>query len=129
MGRKFSRTKPLRPTEPVTDWHYFGLKYWTRNGDPKSPKVRQEPRVELHYHTPPKVKRRRKRVSGVASASGQQAADTRKRIAELREEQETLLNSLRMEHRPDEMHGSVTPVRRRELAEGFAAAGMAHLVF
>ena len=122
MGRKFTRTKPLRPTEPVTDWHYFGLKYWTQNGNPKAPKVRQEARVELHYHTPPKVKRRRNRVSGAVRQSPDAA-----KMRYLRAEQAELMEGLKAQVESTE--GSLTPVRRRELADGFAAAGMAHLVF
>lgn len=121
MSRTFSRVKPLRPKEPTTDWDFVGLKYWTRNGNPKSPKVRQEVRVELHYHVPPPKKRRR-RVSGAVRETPNAA-----RMRYLRKEQADLMEGLKAQVEATE--GSITPVRRRELAAGFAAAGMAHLVF
>jgi len=121
MARQFSRVKPLRPKEPTTDWSFVGLKYWTRNGNPKAPQVRQAARVELHYHTPP----RKKRTNRVSGAVRQSPSAEKMRL--LRAEQAELMDGLKAQVEATE--GSITPVRRRELAEGFAAAGMAHLVF
>jgi len=115
---------PTYPRVARSDW--WPIEYYRYYTTPEGKLARQDTRIPLRYAKPPKPEKvRQPKVStkGLPNTGHIRAA----RLKELRDEQETLMNSLKLRAGVVE-EGSVTPVRRKELAAGFAAAGMAHLI-
>ena len=116
MAHKRNVPRPDKPRLRLSDWDMLGMYRYDHEGK------RQALRIEPHYCRPPKVRTLRQVQHAQARDTGV-VSMTRDERAEAKEYAEGLSAIANAEV------GSVSPVRHQQLAEGFAAVGMDHLVF
>ena len=118
-----NQSLPDRPTLRESNWEWYGEKYYYRTPDGRL--ARQDKRIPWHYAKPPR-KVKPKRTTARKAVDRKTAAAKGVATRQLRAEQADLIEGLKAIANCTE--GKLTPHRARELAAGFEAAGMAHLI-
>ena len=105
-----------KPRLKETYWDGLCLKRYTATG------VRQEKRIPVKYAKPPVKRSKRQRgpeYDELVHWQRLQARIVKRELREYDEGREAVTGA---------EVGSLSPVRQRQLAEGFASAGMSHLI-